>query len=202
MWTRRAHGSPRVTSQESSADWSPALFLGGTNPECTCVADGRGRCGREDDFRSFPSAAALARCRFVASSVARLKTPDELANRSSRLPASPCVRPCVRGHHQHTCTPGFAGSDSLSFPSLPCPGAGSRVASRNQTHGREGSATNQSAGAQKRKPVGQRRGGVGADNVAPARTMSPEQSVLCGVSSHFAERDIVRHGDAAADGME
>ena len=25
--------------------------------------------------------------------------------------------------------------------------------------------------------------------------MSPEQSVLCGVSSHFAERDIVRSGD-------
>ena len=26
--------------------------------------------------------------------------------------------------------------------------------------------------------------------------MSPEQSVLCSVSSHFAERDIVRPGDA------
>ena len=26
--------------------------------------------------------------------------------------------------------------------------------------------------------------------------MSPEQSVLCSVSSHFAERDIVQSGDA------
>ena len=30
--------------------------------------------------------------------------------------------------------------------------------------------------------------------VDPGRTMSPEQSVLCSVSSHFAERDIVRPG--------
>src|SRR5688572_31400225 len=40
-----------------------------------------------------------------------------------------------------------------------------------------------------------------AQAVAPGRTLSPEQSVLCSVSSHFAERDSVRPGDTAGPSL-